>query len=76
MKTNYRLIILEQGNIIVSDEKIDYEKDTIYYPKCSTGKKKIIASDNPERIDYSHPIEKDGVIKTVGEWLIRTIHFK
>lgn len=80
MKTNYKLIILEQGNIIVSDEKIDYEKDTIYYPKCSTGKKKIIASDNPEHnlpsIDYSHPIEKDGVIKTVGEWLIRTIHFK
>lgn len=92
MKTNYKLIILEQGNIIVSDEtqKVnDWVTDgtriaqinvlTIYDPNKHLHSK-IIALDNPKynlpSIDYSHPIEKDGVIKTVGEWLIRTIHFK
>lgn len=95
MKT--KLIILEQGNIIVSDEEI---KEGDWYFLNTTGMKiasptgvyrqsgkevtcklnnlscniqKVIASDNPEhnlpKVDYSHPIEKDGVIKTIGECL-------
>lgn len=100
MKT--KLIILEQGNIIVSDEEIKqrdlliwkneihrYHSDAGYGLKTYTDYSekdgsslvlnwsnllgKLIASDNLEHnlpnIDYSHPMEKDGVIKTVGEWL-------
>ena len=49
---------------------------TIYEPNKHLHSK-IIALDNPKynlpSIDYSHPIEKDGVIKTLQEW---SDHFK
>ncbi len=77
MKTNYRLIILEQGNIIVSDEELkinDWKYCTIQKkPKrhgsdnqCICNGRKIITSDNPKHylpsIDYNGLEEKFGII--------------
>ncbi len=74
MKTNYRLIILEQGNIIVSDEEIkknDWKYCSIQKkPKrqgedkqCICDSKKIIAGlKNQPTIDYNGLEEKFGII--------------
>lgn len=52
MKTNYRLIILEQGNIIVSDEKI--YKDQLFYAmdRCSIHKNEWV---NPISLKEEFP---------------------
>lgn len=82
MKTNYRLIILEQGNIIVSDEEIkknDWKYCSIQKkPKrqgedkqCICDSKKIIAGlKNQPSIDYNGLEEKFGIVDWSKHWEI------